>query len=233
MEERVTFTFFRSFYEAASCLGDKAQQADFYNALCAYALDGKQPELDGVAAALFLLAKPNIDAGRRKAENGACGGSKPKAKAKQTESKTEANGKQSESKTEANAKQTASNKEKDKEKEEGIGSNNPQTPKGDAFERFWSAYPKKVGKEAARKAFGKVKVPVESLLTAIERQKCGNQWSAENGRFIPNPATWLNQGRWEDEVVLAAGKAPVVEQKSAGENLARMRAYAERMKREV
>ena len=22
----------------------------------------------------------------------------------------------------------------------------------------------------------------------------------ENGRFIPNPATWLNQGRWEDEV---------------------------------
>ena len=76
-------------------------------------------------------------------------------------------------------------------------------------------------------------MPVESLLTAIERQKCGNQWSTENGRFIPNPATWLNQGRWEDEVVLAAGKTPVVEQKSVGENLARMRAYAERMKREV
>jgi hypothetical protein len=34
-------------------------------------------------------------------------------------------------------------------------------------------------------------------------------------------------------VVLTPGKTPVVEQKSAGENLARMRAYAERMKREV
>ncbi len=40
---------------------------------------------------------------------------------------------------------------------------------------------------------------LETLLTAIRRQKCGSQWSRENGRYIPNPATWLNQGRWEDE----------------------------------
>ncbi len=69
-----------------------------------------------------------------------------------------------------------------------------------SFERFWSAYPKKVGKQAAKKVFSRVKEPVETLLTAIERQKCSIQWSRDNGQYIPNPATWLNQGRWEDEL---------------------------------
>ena len=38
------------------------------------------------------------------------------------------------------------------------------------FEKFWSAYPKKVGKKSAKKAFSRAKVPVEILLAAIERQ---------------------------------------------------------------
>lgn len=76
----------------------------------------------------------------------------------------------------------------------------PIAPKGADFDLFWQAYPKKVGKDAARKAFGRVKVPVESLLTAIEQQKCGRQWQEDDGKYIPNPATWLNQGRWQDEV---------------------------------
>ena len=69
-----------------------------------------------------------------------------------------------------------------------------------AFDRFWEIYPKKVGKEAARRAFAKVKAPTDTLITAVEAQKHSPQWEKENGRFIPNPATWLNQGRWEDEV---------------------------------
>ncbi len=73
------------------------------------------------------------------------------------------------------------------------------------FEKFWSAYPKKVGKGSAKKAFSRVKVPVETLLTAVERQKCSVQWSKDNGQYIPNPATWLNQGRWEDELNTASG----------------------------
>lgn len=72
-------------------------------------------------------------------------------------------------------------------------------PPGD-FEKFWSAYPKKVGKKSARKAFDRAKMPVETLLTAIERQKCSAQWSKDNGQYIPRPDTWLNQGRWEDEL---------------------------------
>ncbi len=75
-----------------------------------------------------------------------------------------------------------------------------------SFEKFWSAYPKKVGKQAAKKAFDRVKVPVETLLSAVKRQKCSAQWSRDNGQYIPNPATWLNQGRWDDE--LEPEKAP-------------------------
>lgn len=68
------------------------------------------------------------------------------------------------------------------------------------FDLFWSAYPKKVGKKSAKKAFDKVQVPVETLVTAIRRQECSAQWSKDGGQFIPNPSTWLNQERWEDEL---------------------------------
>ncbi len=69
-----------------------------------------------------------------------------------------------------------------------------------AFDSFWFMYPKKVGKEAARKAFAKVTVDVNVLIHAIEQQKLSPQWQKDNGQYIPNPATWLNQGRWEDEL---------------------------------
>ena len=67
------------------------------------------------------------------------------------------------------------------------------------FARFWQAYPRKVGKQAARRAFERIRVPVEQLLSALERQRNDPQWQRENGRFIPHPVTWLSQGRWEDE----------------------------------
>lgn len=71
------------------------------------------------------------------------------------------------------------------------------------FDSFYQAYPKKVGKPAALKAFAKCK-PDESLLQtmldAIERQSQSEQWQTNNGQYIPNPATWLNQERWDDGV---------------------------------
>ena len=77
----------------------------------------------------------------------------------------------------------------------------------DAFDRFWKAYPKKTGKQEARKAFKKVSAPVSVLVDAIEKQKTWSQWKRDNGQYIPNPSTWLNQGRWEDEEYQSAGKA--------------------------
>ena len=79
--------------------------------------------------------------------------------------------------------------------------NTPKPPKGDKhFDEFWAAYPRKVGKAIAKKAFVKTKAPIETLLAAIDRQRQSDQWAKDGGQYIPNPATWLNQGRWEDEL---------------------------------
>ena len=71
------------------------------------------------------------------------------------------------------------------------------------FDAFWAAYPRKVGKADARKAFKKAKAPLDTLLAAIDRQKQSDQWQKSGGQYIPNPSTWLNQGRWEDELPTA------------------------------
>lgn len=68
------------------------------------------------------------------------------------------------------------------------------------FDRFWEAYPRKVGKVKALAAFQKVTVPVEVLLSAIAEQKKSSQWQKDSGQFIPHPSTWLNGKRWEDQV---------------------------------
>jgi len=70
------------------------------------------------------------------------------------------------------------------------------------FEDFWSAYPKKVGKDAAAKAFARRKVDemlLASMLSAIGAQRRLEQWTRDGGQYIPHPATWLNEGRWQDE----------------------------------
>lgn len=70
------------------------------------------------------------------------------------------------------------------------------------FDEFWAAYPKKVGKKAVKTAWNKIKPDTElhnKIMTSIGRAGATDQWQRENGRFIPNPATWLKQGRWDDE----------------------------------
>lgn len=69
----------------------------------------------------------------------------------------------------------------------------------DYFEDFWYKYPKKVGKDAARKAWNKLKPDIIEVIDAINWQRETKQWLAEDGKYIPNPATYLNQGRWKDE----------------------------------
>lgn len=70
------------------------------------------------------------------------------------------------------------------------------------FEQFWQAYPRKVGIGVCRRFWTRLK-PDEALvarmLAAIDQQKRSEQWGKDHGQFIPLPATWLNQARWEDE----------------------------------
>lgn len=97
------------------------------------------------------------------------------------------------------------------------------------FDRFWKAYPKKVGKFDAQKSFEKRKVDdtlLEKMLRAIDTQSQSDSWRKDNGQFIPNPSTWINQGRWEDEGVTVASAPPV----NKGPDPALMKIEADRQK---
>lgn len=73
----------------------------------------------------------------------------------------------------------------------------------DDFERFWQAYPRKVGKGAARKAFARALTltTLETMLTALAWQRSQPAWVKDGGDYIPHPSTWLHQERWDDEPV--------------------------------
>lgn len=77
----------------------------------------------------------------------------------------------------------------------------------DDFEIFWKSYPRKIGKGAARKAWEKAKdrPPLADVLCVLDMCKQSAQWQKDQGQFIPNAATWLNQGRWADEVQVPTG----------------------------
>lgn len=73
----------------------------------------------------------------------------------------------------------------------------------DYFDIFWNEYPKKVGKYKTKQSFNKLKPNnnlLKVILESIKKFKQTKEWQSDNGQFIPYPATWLNQKRWEDEI---------------------------------
>ncbi len=72
----------------------------------------------------------------------------------------------------------------------------------DEFEQFWLAYPRKIGKGDARKSWQKttkIRPPLSVILESLKNARRSEQWQRDDGRYIPHPATWLNQERWADE----------------------------------
>lgn len=91
---------------------------------------------------------------------------------------------------------------------EGKVSNNNSAHAG--FDAFWESFPRKVNKKGASKAWGRINwrnVDPTGLMLALEAHKASDQWTKDEGRFIPHPATWLNAERWNDEMKL--GKSAV------------------------
>ncbi len=73
-------------------------------------------------------------------------------------------------------------------------------PLGEAFAEFWRVYPRRVGKRAARTAFERAVgrgVPAERILEGARR--FAGDPNLPEPRFIPHPATWLNQDCWDDD----------------------------------
>lgn len=69
----------------------------------------------------------------------------------------------------------------------------------DEFEAWYRAYPKHKGRGAARKAYVSARklASAEVLLAGADRERAASE--SKDPRFVPYPATWLNQQRWLDE----------------------------------
>ncbi len=93
---------------------------------------------------------------------------------------------------------------------ESISSREERAREEAGFERFWSAYPRKVGKADARKAFAKAwrKLPPfdEDLILSGGLERAKAAWT--DAQFIPHAATWLNGERWTDEPTVIPLKRP-------------------------
>jgi hypothetical protein len=75
------------------------------------------------------------------------------------------------------------------------------------FDRFWSVYPRREKKQAALKAFTRINPDdelLERMIHTLELAKLSRQWRKDDGQFIPHPATWLNDGQWDDELTPAS-----------------------------
>lgn len=73
-------------------------------------------------------------------------------------------------------------------------------PQQDEFTAFWRAYPRKEKKPDAMKAWLQESPPLDAVIADVERRRSTPDWLKDGGKFIPHPATYLRQRRWEDEV---------------------------------
>lgn len=69
------------------------------------------------------------------------------------------------------------------------------------FDTFWNAYPRKVAKPAALRAWVQLKPDTNlttKIIDSVNAHCHTEQWLRDSGQYIPHPATFLNQRRFED-----------------------------------
>ena len=219
MEERKQFTFYLSIFKAIRKIKKKTDRADAYDAICAYALFGEEPDLEAMTDSVsiaFELIRPVLDASRRKSKSGKQGGSKPK----QNESKPEAKFKQTGSKQDESASKWEKEKEVEVEIENEVeiehecvkcaGAESKPQAEGRSFTCFWEDYPAKINREEAWETWKAINPDAQTvgrIKAGLEAWKRSPQWTEDGGRYIPSAAKWLKDRRWE--VLPPAGKQKV------------------------
>lgn len=80
-----------------------------------------------------------------------------------------------------------------------------RVPYSKSFESWWEHYPRKVAKDDAFRSWKKIgqknTTTPQQIIHAIKKQVEAKHFRGKDGQdYIPNPSTWLNQGRWKDEI---------------------------------
>lgn len=186
--QRDSFIFYRSFYESSKKL-PKEDKAEIFDAICSYALDGELVDLSIIPEAIFTVIKPNLDANRKRWENG--------CKEKKKTNVDDDENKQTGSKSEANRKQTGSKSEANKDKDVNKDPNLELE-----FESFWKSYNPihtgKGNKEKSKDLFLKAlkKDSIESINKGLAAymQHCHSKNS-----YTKSVEVWLKNEGWKDE----------------------------------
>lgn len=228
-----SFIFYKSFADGAKGLPDQ-DRLELYDAIIAYGITGEELDgLGVIASAMLQIIKPQIEANRKRYEAGLKGGRPKKEDIKKPMVfENEENQKPMVFNKSKNKKPMVfENEETEKpnyndndnvNENENEDNKNIDHRSGDRaqdqpevvtllekrFEEFWSLYPRKVGKLKAFQSFKRInpnKELFENMMTALrENIESNAQWKRDNGQYIPHPTTWLNQGRWFDEIATDA-----------------------------
>lgn len=194
---------FTDFAEDIDLLSD-VEVGRLFRAMLLYAENGQQPSLNGNEKFLWGAVKKKIDA-QRDSYDQKCDAAKKAIEARWSKMPNDTDGMPKNTNGMPNDAERIKTKTKTKTEEQKTKTTTPlYPPKGDSedFARFWDAYPQKTGKGAARASYERAlyKTDPETILAALEAQKKSPQWCRDGGQYIPHPATWLNQERWQDEV---------------------------------
>lgn len=179
------FCCFHSYLRKTSNLSD-GEVGRLFRALMKYSATGEREELDGRAGTAFDFIADDIDAAKEKYAQKCRTNKQNREKGTSTT-------------VDDRSRPSTNNDETHQTKNKNI---TPLTPQGELFGRFWSAYPKKVGKANCERWFARHKVDektLQAMLDSLAYMKTTEQWQKDSGQYIPNPQTWLNGRRWEDE----------------------------------
>lgn len=103
-----------------------------------------------------------------------------------------------------------------------------------SFEKFYSVYPRKKGKQDAIKWFKKNKPTTEfvSMLVEDVYKRVATEWNGKEPQYVPYPASYLNGKRWEDEIETSAPvkpKYPTPDERAVNEQKIREREVKEQL----
>lgn len=208
------FQVYKNWEEFILELDNNEQIGELFKALFAFAKRGEEAEFKGALKMAFAVMRQTIEADGLKWER------KCERNSENVRKRWDKNNTNVYDRMQANTNNTDIDIDIDKD----IDITPPISPKGneqvrkqelnafsESFNDFWKAYPKKVSKANALKAWKKLKPNddlAREIIYALERQKQSAQWQKNNGQFIPYPATWLNGRRWEDEQTEEASTMP-------------------------
>ena len=187
MKDHASFIFHKSYADVLWRLPAE-QKSGFVEMLTRYAFTQAMPSEDDPNYNYFLLIRPIMDKSQERAESGAKGGRASRH-----------SGASLQASLKSKRSDRDDDKDNDKDREKEIE---------ESFSTFWKVYPRKDGKKAAQKSFVRIMRDADDpadlldrLIRSVELARRSPQWQRDDGQFIPLPATWLNNERWEDQGV--------------------------------